>query len=63
MMNSTGSFQTAARFSASWKSPSLVPPSPLNAAATRVSPRNCAASASPSATGSIAPRWLIIPTM
>ena len=59
----TGSFQTAARFSASWKSPSLVAPSPVNAAATRCSPRSCAARARPSATGSIAPRWLIIPTM
>jgi phosphoribosylformylglycinamidine synthase len=34
----TGSFQTAARFSASWKSPSLVAPSPQNAAATVVFP-------------------------
>ena len=60
---STGSFQTAARFTASWKSPSLVAPSPVKAAATRLSPRSCAARARPSATGSIAPRWLIIPTM
>ena len=36
--NSTGSFHTAARLSASWKSPSLVAPSPVNAAATRRSP-------------------------
>ena len=34
----TGSFQTAARFSASWKSPSLVAPSPVKVAATRGSP-------------------------
>ena len=49
--NTTGSFHTAARFSASWKSPSLVAPSPVNAAATRRSPRSCAARARPSATG------------
>ena len=36
--NSTGSFHTAARFRASWKSPSLVAPSPVKAAATRRSP-------------------------
>ena len=60
---STGSFQTAARFTASWKSPSLVPPSPLNVAATRGSLRSWAARARPSATGSMAPRWLIMPTM
>ena len=35
MTKITGSFHTAARFTASWKSPSLVPPSPTNAAATR----------------------------
>mgnify|MGYP003694206871 CR=1 FL=1 len=40
-MNSTGSFHTAARLTASWKSPSLVDPSPVNAAATRFSPRSC----------------------
>ncbi len=38
MTKSTGSFHTAARFTASWKSPSEVPPSPLNTAATRDSP-------------------------
>ncbi len=36
----TGSFQTAARFKASWKSPSLVAPSPVKLAATRRSPRS-----------------------
>ena len=55
MTKRTGSFQTAARFTASWKSPSLVAPSPLKVAATRRSPRSWAARARPSATGSVAP--------
>ena len=55
MTNSTGSFHTAARFKASWKSPSLVAPSPVKVAATRFSPRSWAARARPSATGIMAP--------
>jgi hypothetical protein len=58
----TGNRHTAARLSASWKSPSLVAPSPTSAAATWSDPRSRAASASPSATGSMAARWLIMPT-
>ncbi len=62
MTNSTPSRHTAARFMASWTSPSLVAPSPTSTAATRSSPRSRAASARPSATGAMAPRWLIMPT-
>jgi hypothetical protein len=62
-MKMTGSFHTAARFMASWVSPSLVPPSPEKASATRASPRSWAARPRPQATGSMAPRWLIMPTM
>jgi len=37
--NTTGALKTAAKFSASWKSPSLVAPSPMNAIATVGRPR------------------------
>jgi hypothetical protein len=48
----TGAWRTAAKFIASWKSPSLVPPSPHIARATVGSPRNRAACATPTACGS-----------
>lgn len=48
----TGACQTAAKFSASWKSPSLVPPSPTMASATTSSPLRRAACARPTACGS-----------
>ena len=48
----TGARKTAAKLSASWKSPSLVPPSPHSAITTVGSPRNRAAWATPTACGS-----------
>ena len=45
----TGSLNTAAKFSASWKSPSEVPPSPTMARHTTSSPRRRAALAIPTA--------------
>jgi len=36
--NTTGALKTAAKLSASWKSPSLVAPSPMNASATESLP-------------------------
>ena len=53
--NTTGSFQTAARLSDSWKAPMLVVPSPKKATATRGSPRYCADHAAPSAMVRCAP--------
>ncbi len=47
--NTTGARYTAAKFSASWQSPSLVAPSPTNASATTSSPASRAACASPTA--------------
>ena len=45
--NTTGRWNTAAKFSASWKSPSLVAPSPHMARTTVSSPRSFAAWATP----------------
>src|SRR6478736_2280433 len=47
--NTTGARKTAAKFIASWKSPSLVAPSPQSAMTTVDSPRNRAACATPTA--------------
>jgi len=52
MKNTTGAWNTAAKFSASWKSPSLVPPSPTSAITTVSSPFSRAACATPTACGS-----------
>jgi hypothetical protein len=57
----SGSFQTAAMFSPSWKSPVEVPPSPMKLIATRSLPSCWKAKAQPAATGIIEPRWLIMP--
>src|SRR5580658_8704974 len=54
-MNSTGSFHTAARLSASWNAPMLVAPSPKNATAIWPLPRNLADQAAPAASGRCAP--------
>ena len=53
--NTTGSRQTAARFSASWNAPMLVAPSPKNATATWSVPRSWADQAAPTAIGRCAP--------
>ena len=47
--NTTGALNTAAKLSASWKSPSLVAPSPHIAITTVSSPRSVAACATPTA--------------
>ena len=47
--NTTGALNTAAKLSASWKSPSLVPPSPTNAIATVGRPLRCSPEANPTA--------------
>jgi len=47
----TGAFQTAAKFRPSWKSPSLVPPSPMKQTATASSFRWRLANARPTACG------------
>ena len=47
----------------SWKVSFPAMPASAEAAATRPAPRSFAASPIPQATGSMAPRWLIIPTM
>src|SRR5271165_3352497 len=54
-MNSTGSDQTDARFSASWNAPMLVAPSPKKATATWLVPRSRADHAAPAAIGRCAP--------
>src|SRR5213083_1449699 len=59
-MNTTGSLRTPARFIASWQSPRAEAPSPNQPTATRRSSRIRKASAQPTATGSIAGRWLTI---
>ena len=56
--NTAGAFITAARFTPSWNSPSLVAPSPKNAIATAFSPRSFLPHASPAACGT----WLAIGT-
>src|SRR5213595_2429217 len=56
----TGSLRTPARFIASWQSPRAEAPSPNQPTATRFSSRIRNASAQPTATGSIAGRWLTI---
>src|SRR5215210_4891833 len=55
-----GSLRTPARFIASCASPRADAPSPNQPTATRFSPRMRKASAQPTATGSIAGRWLTI---
>ena len=47
--NTVGACHTAAKFSASWVSPSLVAPSPSSASATRSCPRSRAPCARPTA--------------
>src|SRR5216683_3275227 len=59
-MKTTGSWRTPARFIASWQSPRAEEPSPNQPTATRRSSRMRKASAQPTATGSIAGRWLTI---
>ena len=59
-MKTTGSRRTPARFIASWQSPRAEAPSPNQPTATRLSSRMRKASAHPTATGSIAGRWLTI---
>jgi hypothetical protein len=54
-MKMTGSFQTAARFSASWKAPMLVAPSPRKQTVTCLVPRCWADQADPLAMTSWAP--------
>ena len=52
----TGSFQTAAKFNASWKAPMLVVPSPKKQIGHIVlSPLYCARQAAPQAIGRCAP--------
>ena len=58
--NTTGSARTPAKFIASWASPRADDPSPNHATATRRSSRILNANAAPTATGSIAGRWLTI---
>ena len=55
MTKTTGAFHTAAMFSASWKVPMFVAPSPKNVIAAESVPRSFAESAAPTATGSPAP--------
>src|SRR6266545_1111917 len=57
-MNTTGRRRTPAKFMPSWQSPRAEAPSPYQATATRFSSRIRKASAQPTATGSIAGRWL-----
>jgi hypothetical protein len=59
-MKTTGRRRTPARFIASWQSPRADAPSPNQPIATRFSSRIRNASAQPTATGSIAGRWLTI---
>src|SRR6059058_5821693 len=59
-MNTTGSLRTPASVIASWQSPRADAPSPNQPTATRFSSRMRNASAQPTATGSIAGRWLTI---
>ena len=59
-MKTTGRRRTPARFIASWQSPRAEAPSPNQPTATRLSSRMRKASAQPTATGSIAGRWLTI---
>ncbi len=61
MIKITGRSQTDAIFSASWKSPSLVPPSPVKARDALCSFFSLYARATPSAIASWGPRWEIIP--
>jgi hypothetical protein len=56
----TGSLRTPASVIASWQSPRADAPSPNQPTATRFSSRMRKASAQPTATGSIAGRWLTI---
>src|ERR1039457_4351194 len=51
----TGSFQTAAKLSASWKAPILVVPSPKKQTDTSLAPLYCARHAAPHAMGRCAP--------
>ena len=57
-MNTTGALNTPAKFIATWKSPSLVAPSPRYAAITVRSPLIRAAIAAPTACGSWVPMQL-----
>jgi hypothetical protein len=59
-MKTIGRRRTPARFIASWVSPRAEAPSPNQPSATRRSSRMRNASAAPTATGSIAGRWLTI---
>src|SRR2546423_6537919 len=54
-MKTTGALKTPAKFIATWKSPSLVAPSPRYAAITVLSPLMRAAIAAPTACGSWVP--------
>ena len=56
-----GTFQSWARFSASWKVPMFVAPSPKNATPTRGSPRSLNASAAPVMAGSPPPTTAFAP--
>src|SRR5204863_9997588 len=57
-MKTTGALNTPAKFMATWKSPSLVAPSPMYAAITVRSPLMRAAMAAPTACGSWGPMQL-----
>ena len=58
--NTTGRFQSAARFIASWTKPMLVAPSPKLTSTTRGSSCSAAASASPLAIGGPAPTMPVV---
>ena len=60
MRNRTGTFRTEARFSDSWNSPVLLPPSPMTARPKTSSPSRRAAHVPPTTRLSILPKWLII---
>ena len=61
--NTAGTFQSCARFSASWKVPMFVAPSPKKASATRGSPRSLNASAAPAIPGSPPPTTALAPRL
>ena len=62
-MKMTGSFQIAAMFSASWKAPSLLAPSPKKHTVTSSWPRRLAASAAPTAIGMPPPTMPLAPRL
>ena len=61
--NTTGAFQTAAMFSASWNAPMFVVPSPKKQTATWPDLRYCADHAAPRAIGRWAPTIAYEPIM